>query len=190
MRVLLCVVVASVLLAACSGGGSADGGESTPDDGSGDGGGQAAETTTTAPIRDAVPAASGASVDLGLAGPHLAVVVDEGGRCESGACFVVVEFAADGTWLLTDSVGETAEGGYDAEALADLARDARGDDINLGPFRGECPTTFDGNERSYQVFSPEDPKMTVLDLASCRDQIDADAPIMVALDLLVLEASR
>ena len=131
---------------------------------------------------------AGTSVPLSLAGPHLAVVIDEGGLCPSGPCLRVLELTVTGDWFLSDGVENPRTGTYDADRLAELARTADPAVIAVGPFQGECPTAYDGNERSYLVFSPDEPETTVLDVASCREQLEANAPILVSLDLLITDA--
>lgn len=130
-----------------------------------------------------------ATLVLATPGPHLAVVVDEGGRCDPGPCRRVLELQLDGQWTFLDFDGSSQTGGYDAFELADLADALDESELVSGPFGGECPSESGGYERFYRVFSPNDGDNPVVDLTSCRHQLDAAAPIIVALDLLLVEAS-
>lgn len=178
---VIALALAVALTSGCSGPGGDDSlAEQAPSTVEGDADLRPVEVTT----------AAGSAVDTTLAGPHLAIVVDEGGLCGEGTCRRHLELTIDGRWGLTDERGVSTTGAFDASELSQLARGADPGSIVLGPFRGECPTARDGRERTYQVFSPDDPSKTVLQVASCRDQLDADAPLVVALDLLFAAAGR
>lgn len=133
---------------------------------------------------------AGLTVELTLPGHHVAVVVDEGGRCDPGPCRRVLELGADGGWAFSDADGTEAAGSYDPAALMQLAADADEAALVLGPFLGECPTLRNGSERSYLVFHPEIPGTIAVDVGSCREQLDATAPLLETLDLLFVEADR
>ena len=118
---------------------------------------------------------------------HVAVVVDEGGACGAGPCQRTLELGDDGSWLFTGDDGSTTAGSYDEIPLLDLVAAADETALVLGPFRGECPTVRGGTERSYLVFRADGEPLV---LGSCHDQLDAGAPLLEALDLLVVEAGR
>ena len=138
----------------------------------------------------AIATAAGTNVELHLTATHLAVIVDEGGSCGSTPCAELLELGLAGDWTFTDLDGSTTSGSYDAAPLIELADSADPETILLGSFAGECPTVRNGTERTYLVFRPDSPETTALDAGSCRDQIDAAAPLIEALDLLLTEARR
>ncbi|MGI9614951.1 MAG: hypothetical protein ACR2QO_18720 [Acidimicrobiales bacterium] len=146
--------------------------------------------TGTSPVHTAVATAAGTNVELYLGAPHLAVVVDEGGSCGTPPCAEFLELGLAGDWMFTDFDGSTMSGSYDAAPLIELAGAADAEAILLGSFAGECPTVRNGTERTYLVFHPDLPETTALDAGSCRDQIDASAPLVEALDLLLAEARQ
>ena len=131
---------------------------------------------------------SGAVIQRALDSPALAVVIDEGGRCDGGPCLRFTELASDGRWAHTGGAGPPIEGSFDPAEMVAAAGAATQDAIASGPFTGECPTAVGGMERTYLVFSPDDGSL-VVDVSTCRDRVDADAPLIVALDLFVLEAA-
>ena len=137
-----------------------------------------------------VQTAAGSAVGLELATLHLAVVVDEGGRCDSAPCLQTLELGVAGDWTYRHLDGATTSGSYDPGLLAELAATVDQSVVAPGPFLGECPTVRNGTERTYLVFDPAAPETAVLDVGSCRAQIDASAPIVETLDLLLAEARR
>ena len=102
----------------------------------------------------------------------------------------LLELGLEGDWNYADSEGASTSGSYDAAPLIDLAASADSEEILLGSFAGECPTVRNGTARTYLVFRPDSPDAVALDAGSCRDQIDAAAPLIEALDLLLVEARR
>jgi hypothetical protein len=140
-------------------------------------------TTTTVDVWTSLPPPG--------AGDRLAVVADHGGRCPGGTCFQVLELLPDGQWQLTDGSGAViADGSYDQAVLVDLIEGVTPDPgvLTLGPFHGHCPTMVDGQERFYRIHDPADPSVVVAEVSTCSDQVDADAPLVVALDLLMADA--
>lgn len=131
-------------------------------------------------VADAV----GSSFEPMMEGPHVAIVIDRQGGCATDDCREVFELALDGRWLFRGPDRTVETGTYEPSELVDLAASVRQEAIVLGPFGGRCPTELGGRERLYLVFDPDDLERTVLDVASCGDQLDADAPVLVALDLL------
>jgi hypothetical protein len=129
-----------------------------------------------------------ATAALASTGPHLAVVLDHPGSCTAPTCGDLLGLLPDGGWTYTPAGGETTSGTFDPGALSTLAAAADPGAVALGPFAGECPTVVGGQERFYRVFAPGDPDRIVLDVSSCRHQLDAGAPLLVALDLLMAEA--
>ncbi len=187
---------ALLVLVGCSsnpGAGGDDGGSS-----GGDGVDEAAGPTRRAEARpDVAPAvhgdvvtAAGTTAALEQVTLHLAVVVDEGGSCDSPPCLQTLELGVAGDWTYRHSDGTTTAGSYDPAPLLELAATVDGDAVAPGPFQGECPTVRNGTARTYLVFDPDAPETALLDVGSCRDQIDAAAPIIETLDLLLAEARR
>ena len=123
-----------------------------------------------------------------LPGPHVAIVVDDR-TCDGSPCPTVFELQADGQWSLLAADGTEQAGGFDSQELITLAETLQVDDVVLGPFTGQCPTESGGSERFYRVFSGDTGvgDEPVLDVSTCSHRIDADAQIIVALDLLLAE---
>jgi len=190
---LLALLLTILVLGACSSPGDDTSGPDTgPTDEQGDPtgseGGQG--TPSRGAVHTEVSTAAGTAVPLVLDSPHLAVIVDEGGRCETPPCHRTLELGVDGNWTFDDAGEATANGTYDAASLAELANDTSEETIVLGPFQGECPTAYDGAERSYLVFLPDSPADVAVSVGSCHEQLDASAPLLEALDFLFVEASR
>lgn len=132
--------------------------------------------------------------------PLLAQVVIYGGLCPDGACRTEYAVYADGSWTKSDESGRSFDGGLIHEEKKRLHSALAGvtlDDLVVGPFTGECPTAVDGQARTYVVYpdavpidglrADEEPRPVTVD--TCRDELRADAPAIVALDDLVASTS-
>ncbi len=116
----------------------------------------------------------------------LADVTDQGGRCPDGTCLSMTSFYDDGTVVRTSDGGAETESSLTADDVAELRSLVERtdlDDLVVGDFTGSCPTEVDGRERTYVIGG--DAENEPIRLASCRDELDPDAPLLVLLDRLV-----
>ncbi|MFV0522953.1 MAG: hypothetical protein ACK5RL_00405 [Acidimicrobiales bacterium] len=134
----------------------------------------------TSPVMDTLATV----IDSGL----LAVVIDVGGLCEGGVCERQLELAADGDWTLIEGGQVISRGTYDVSQLRAEALALEPDSLSLGPFAGECPTAYGGQERFYRIYDPDQVGVVAADVSTCIDQVDAEAPVVITLDFMMADA--
>jgi len=111
--------------------------------------------------------ACGASSVLQAPGAVLVTVELSGGHCRVEPCGMRYELRRNGTVTATGQ----APWSLDAAGVGRIAAamDAADWGAILGrPFVGECPTAYDGQERTYTFATPRGPVV----VASCTTQID------------------
>lgn len=118
-----------------------------------------------------------APVDPPAAG-RLVTVEATGGHCLDGICRSVVAIEADGLVHQIEPVeaeihratNEAIDVYRAALATADFGA------LRSHPFRGECPTAFDGQEVIYTFATPSGPER----ISSCEVEIEPEDPLFAA----------
>lgn len=102
----------------------------------------------------------------------------EGGMCPAGMCTSTWVIERDGR-VRTEADPPEELGRARADAMTALAAAVRSTDygaIRARPFRGTCPTVYDGQELILEFHAPDG----VQRIASCEVEIDWDQPLFVA----------
>lgn len=98
-----------------------------------------------------------------------------GGVCDYGGCFSTVTVTDDGEWTSKSGRGKHSGRLNDQQTkkLMEAVRDAKRSDLVSGPFKGTCPTAYDGGQVEYTLHRPAG-RLTV---NSCKDQLRGDAKL-------------
>lgn len=130
----------------------------------------------------ALVASACALVDQAGAGP-LVTVEAHGGMCPDAECRSVIAIEADGLvhQLEPDQVeiGRVSAAAVDAYHAALAVTDFAA--IRSRPFRGECPTAFDGQELVYRFSTVHGPER----IASCEVEVDPQHPLFAAVNAIL-----
>ena len=116
------------------------------------------------------------------AGP-LVTVEATGGMCRTGTCRSVVAIEADGRVHQVEP--EAIEISQVTTESIDVLRTAIDvtdfEAIRSRPFRGTCPTAFDGQELVYTIATAHGSER----IASCDVEVDPQAPLFVAVHAIL-----
>ncbi len=124
-----------------------------------------------------VTACAGAPSLPGTASP-LVTVTTQGGECFAPPCGSTFVIERDGTVRTADKP-PNALGSVPADVLAALDAAIKTTDfaaVRAIPFKGECPTAFDGQEWIYEFGAPAG----VERIASCETNVDPAHPLFAA----------
>jgi hypothetical protein len=108
--------------------------------------------------------------DVGLAPAPLVTVEMSGGRCVDGPCASQATLDASGRMVMFDGTETTIP----SERVARIVDSIAATDwsaVMANPFQGECPTAFDGAERTWTIQTPAG----ALEIADCTVAVDYDA---------------
>ena len=107
--------------------------------------------------------------EIALPGAPLVTLEMSGGRCVDGPCAGRATLGASGRMVMLDGTETTIP----SERVARIVDSIAATDwsaVMATPFKGECPTAFDGTELTWTILTPAG----ALEIADCTIAVDYD----------------